>query len=255
MQAATSILSRLRIGLGTLIAIDAEADDGAIAARALEAAFQAVQRVEHLMHPTRNGSDIARLSASPCGLVTVHPWTFEVLELCVQLNDLSHGVFDPCLPASSGSMRDIELLGDGAVVVHAPIQLDLGGVAKGYAVDRAIDALRAAGCDAGLVNAGGDLAVYGPRARRIVCRGPDPRPVVELRDAALATSSVGAASRPPEHRGHYHGVSGAPALHGSVSVIAESAAAADALTKCLFWCDSVGGQELLAHFAARRVIA
>jgi thiamine biosynthesis lipoprotein len=255
MQAATSVLSRLRVGLGTLVAIDAEADDGETSARALEAAFQAMLSVEHLMHPTRNGSDVARLSAFPHGLVTVHPWTFEVLELCVQLNGLSDGVFDPCLPASSGRMRDIELIGDAGVVVHAPIQLDLGGVAKGYAVDRAVEALRAEGCEAGLVNAGGDLAVFGPLPRRIVCRGLDTGPVIELREAALATSVVCAAARPPEHRGHYHGVSGASASRGSVCVIAASAAAADALTKCLLWCDRATGEEILAHFDARRLDA
>jgi thiamine biosynthesis lipoprotein len=255
LQAATSVLSRLRLGLGTLVAIDAEADDGETAARALEAAFQAVQSVERLMHPTRNGSDVARLNAAPRGPVTVHPWTFEVLDLCMQLNGLSQGVFDPCLPASSGRMRDLELITGGSVLVHASIGLDLGGVAKGYAVDRAIEALRTAGCKAGLVNAGGDLAVFGPRPRRIVRRGQDPGHAVELRDAALATSVVGGASRPPEHRGHYHGVSGASASRGSVCVLARSAAAADALTKCLLWCDRAAGEEILAHFGARRLDA
>jgi len=255
MRAATAVLSRLRVGLGTLVAIDAEADDGETAARALESAYHAVQSVERLMHPTRSGSDVARLNASPGGYVAVHPWTSEVLDLCMQLNGLSHGVFDPCLPASSGRMRDLELLSGGGVLVHASIRLDLGGVAKGYAVDRAIEALRTAGCEAGLVNAGGDLAVFGPRPRRIVCRGQDPGYTVELRDAALATSVVGGASRPPEHRGHYHGVSGASASCGSVCVVAGSAAAADALTKCLLWCDHVTGEEILAHFGGRRLDA
>jgi thiamine biosynthesis lipoprotein len=256
MPAVTEVLSRLRLGLGTLVAIEAEADERECAARALEAAFHAVRKVDQLMHPTRSGSDVARLSATPCGeLVTVHPWTFEVLELCVRLNGLSRGVFDPCLPASNGRMRDVELLAHGAVLVHAPIRLDLGGVAKGYAVDRAIEALRDAGCNAGLVNAGGDLAVFGPRPRRIVCRGLDADRLVELRDAALATSLVGGGSPPPEHRGHYHGVSGASASSGGACVIAASAAIADALTKSLLWCDPAASEELLAHFGAQRLDA
>lgn len=255
MQAPTSVLSRLRVGLGTLVAIDAETDNGEAGARALEAAYQAVRRVERLMHPTRNESDVARLNNFPRGLVTVHRWTFEVLELCMQLRDLSDGAFDPCLPATSGRLRDIELVGDGGVIVHAPIQLDLGGVAKGYAVDRAVEALRAEGCEGGLVNAGGDLCVFGPHPRRIVCRNSDPGRVVELREAALATSVVCAAARPSEHRGHYHGVSGASASRGSVCVVARSAAAADALTKCLLWCDRGTGEQILAHFDARRLDA
>jgi thiamine biosynthesis lipoprotein len=255
MQAPTSVLSRLRVGLGTLVAIDAEADDGATSARALEAAYQAVRCVERLMHPSHHDSDVARLNAVPRGLVTVDPWTFEVLELCTQLSELSDGVFDPCLPATRGRMRDVELVGDGRVIVHAPIRLDLGGVAKGYAVDRAAEALRSEGCESGLVNAGGDLAVFGPHPRRIVCRGPDSDRVIELREAALATSVVCAAARPSEHRGHYHGVSGTCASGGSVGVVAKSAAAADALTKCLLWCDRGTGEEILARFEARRLDA
>jgi thiamine biosynthesis lipoprotein len=255
MQAPTSVLSRLRVGLGTLVAIDAEADDAQTSARALEAAYQAVRCVEQLMHPARRDSDVARLNAVPRGLVTVDPWTYEVLELCMQLSDHSDGVFDPCLPAASGRLRDIELLGDGRVIVHAPIRLDLGGVAKGYAVDRAVEALRAEGCEGGLVNAGGDLSVFGPSARRIVCRGSDSDRVIDLREAALATSVACAAARPSEHRGHYHGVSGTSASRGSVCVVARSAAAADGLTKCLIWCDRAAGEELLAHFGARRLDA
>lgn len=255
MQAESSVLSRLRVGLGTLVAIEAEADDGGISARGLEAAYRAVRCVEQLMHPTRNGSDVARLNAFPRGLVTVHPWTFEVLELCVQLSRVSGGVFDPCLPASSGRMRDIELVGNGGVIVHTPVQLDLGGIAKGYAVDRAVEALRAEGCAGGMVNAGGDLAVFGPQPRRIVCRASEWGRVIELHEAALATSVVCSAARPSEHRGHYHGVSGASALRGSVCVLASSAAAADALTKCLLWCDRAASEEMLARFAARRLDA
>jgi len=49
------------------------------------------------------------------------------------------------------------------VIPHAPVHIDLGGIAKGYAVDRALMALRTAGCRGALVNAGGDLAVFGNR--------------------------------------------------------------------------------------------
>jgi FAD:protein FMN transferase len=252
MQAETSVLSRLRVGLGTLVAIDAEADAGGTRARGLEAAYRAVRFVEQLMHPTRNDSDVARLNAFPRGLVTIHPWTFEVLKLCRQLSRLSDGVFDPCLPTSSGRMRDIELVGNSGVIVHTPIQLDLGGIAKGYAVDRAVEALRGEGCAGGMVNAGGDLAVFGPQPRRIVCRGSESDQLIELHETALATSIVCSAARPSEHRGHYHGVSGVSASRGSVCVLASSAAAADALTKCLLWCDRAASEQLLAHFAARR---
>jgi FAD:protein FMN transferase len=229
--------------------------DEALAVRAVEAAFEAVRCVDRLMHPTRADSDLARIAACAAGGITrVHGWTFEVLELCRTLNTRSKGIFDPCPPGSGGAWHDVELHGQGEVRLRAPLRLDLGGIAKGYAVDRAIEALRDAGCSGGLVNAGGDLAVFGPDPRRILRRGPGGLSV-ELRDAALATSVVAAPSRPREHLGHYHGLSGASAASGSVSVIAARAAVADALTKCLIWCDTACGDELLASFGARRLAA
>jgi thiamine biosynthesis lipoprotein len=255
MQAAPHVLSRLRIGFGTFVAIEAEADDPDIAARGIELAFDAMRLVERLMHPTRAEGDLAPLSAVADGrCLAIHPWTWEVLDLCRQLNDASRGIFDPCLPASAGRLRDLELLSGSRVRLGAPLRLDLGGVAKGFAVDCAIDALRGAGCIGGLVNAGGDLAVFGPRPRRIVCREfGEAGLAMELRDAALATSAVGDPSRPSEHRGHYHGVSGAFASAGRIGVIARRAAVADALTKCLLWCDRASADELLRRFGAGRV--
>ncbi len=255
MQAAPHVRSRLRIGFGTFLAIDAESDDPDIAAHGIEAAFDAMRIVERLMHPTRADGDLAPLSAiAENRCLAVHPWTWEVLDLCRHLNEASQGIFDPCLPASVGRMRDVDLLPGSRVRLNAPLRLDLGGVAKGYAVDRAIDALRRAGCVGGLVNAGGDLAAFGPRPRRIVCRGFGTTGLaMELRDAALATSAVGDPSRPSEHRGHYHGVSGQFASAGRIGVIARRATVADALTKCLLWCDRASADELLGRFDAGRL--
>jgi len=73
------------------------------------------------------------------------------------------------------------------------VRLDLGGIAKGMAVDAAIDTLRAAGVRTAAVNAGGDLAVIGPPPDReswpIAIDGAGERSVL-LRQGALATSSV-----------------------------------------------------------------
>jgi hypothetical protein len=57
--------------------------------------------------------------------------------------------------------------------------------------------------------------------------------VIELKNAALATSDVCNASRPAEHRGYYHGATRRPLKLGSVSIRAAGAAVADGLTKCL----------------------
>jgi FAD:protein FMN transferase len=72
------------------------------------------------------------------------------------------------------------------------ITIDLGGIAKGFAVDRAIAALRDHNVRQGLVNAGGDLAAFGPDAAVVSLRDPrDPRRImghVDITNEALAAS-------------------------------------------------------------------
>jgi thiamine biosynthesis lipoprotein len=246
--------SRLRIGLGTLIAISAEAD-AASALPGMEAAFEAVAQVESLMHPTRAGSDLLAIRRGTLGRpLDVHPWTWEVLALSSRLNQASKGAFDPCLPSAAGRLTDLEFAAPPSVIPHRPLHVDLGGIAKGYAVDRARAALRAAGCRGGLVNAGGDLAVFGDRAHAIVIRDrTEGDSVIELKNAALATSDVCNAASPAEHRGYYHGVTRRKIRAGKVSVSAASAAVADALTKCLLAIPGEMHAALLESFDARLV--
>ena len=233
----TQILSRLRPLLGTLVAIEVGQANGSDDVSAIEAAFAAVQRVGELMHPTQPGGDLARISAAPIGTsVPVHPWTLEVLRLSRELNRQSQGLFDPCLSTAPGRMPDVELHADG-VVCRAPVSIDLGGIAKGFAVDVAVAELRRHGCAAGLVNAGGDLRVFGPVPRVFHVRGAAGELIaVELRDAALAASGPRASAAPAEHRGYYEGVRGMPVAGRFVAITAASAMAADALCKCALLC-------------------
>ena len=74
-----------------------------------------------------------------------------------------------------------------------PLWIDLGGIAKGYAVDCAVAQLWAQGASRGCVNAGGDLRVLGSEPTRIYLRtesvADGALPVVELADGSLASSS------------------------------------------------------------------
>lgn len=252
---AMHVRSRLRVALGTFVAVEAEADAAGTAERGVEAAYEAIAKLERLMHPERPGSDVALLShCKPATVLPVDRWTWEVLELCHALHRVSDGAFDPCLNVAPGRLADIELLEDLRVRTRVGVRVDLGGVAKGYAVDRALEAMRAAGCIAGLVNAGGDLAVFGARSRTLLCDTACGTAVaVELRDAALATSDTENLSRPAQHRGYYHGINRDLPIVGRVTVTAPRAAVADALTKCLLAADGVPRRVMLEAFGARQV--
>src|SRR3569833_2374257 len=238
---------RLRVALGTWVAIEAKAAARlppelgntavAIEQAAIEAAYAAVRRVEHEMHPHRLGSDLARINAAPLHIpIEIQPDTWRLLRLARQLYELTDGVFDPRLPSQRGTLPDVELAAGPMLACHAPVDIDLGGIAKGYAIDRAVGELMRHGCCAGLVNAGGDLRVFGERAETILLREADASfRQLALRECALAVSDVDATDRPAEHQGYYNR-KGQSAARRYAAVIAKDAATADALTKCVLLC-------------------
>lgn len=202
---------RARVLLGTLVEIDASGPADALAP-ALEAALAAVARVHRLMSFHEPASDVARINAAPAGVgVEVDPDTYRLLRRAVEIGELSGGAFEiaiagvlvadgflphpsagaPALDAGA-SFRDLDLDHPNRVSWRRKGSIDLGGIAKGFAVDLAVDALRAHGAVSGVVNAGGDLRCFGA-PRPIQVRHPfGPAVRLELgllRDAALATSA------------------------------------------------------------------
>jgi thiamine biosynthesis lipoprotein len=238
--------------MGSFVALEAEAPLPGIAEEAIAAAWSAILTVERVMHPWRAGSDLALLGAcAPRAVVQIHPWTWDVLRWCRELHATTGGAFDPAPTPDSSGLVDLELLGSSRVRTHRPTRLDLGGIAKGYAVDRAREALRKAGCSAGLVNAGGDLAVFGERSRTVWLGSVAARAHFELKNAAVAASDTGGVDHPPEHRGYYHGSERDSEVSGAVTVTAPRAVWADALTKCVLLLPAAPLAQLLRRFQAR----
>jgi FAD:protein FMN transferase len=265
--AAEPSARRLRVAMGTWVAIEAKAADpsrepggrgdaprtaAAIEQGAIEAAYAAIGLVEQAMHPHRHGSDLARINAAPLHVpIVIQPDTWRVLQLACRLHELTGGIFDPCLPSRSGSLQDLELGSEPMLVCHAPVEVDLGGIAKGYAIDRAVEALIQHGCYAGLVNAGGDLRVFGEREEPILLRQPDTtfRQLV-LIDSALAVSDRDATDQPAEHQGYYNR-KGQTVARRYAAVIAKDAATADGLTKCVLLCEPDRAARVLSELEAR----
>lgn len=226
---------RAQVWLGTLVEVALPRNEATDAR--FDAAFAEIARVQRLMHPDAPGSDprrIARLAHRRA--VRVDRRTFEVLRLALALWRDSAGTFDPSLPARGGAdLGALQLDARGRNVrTRAPLRLDLGGIAKGHAVDLALDALRAQGCRRAIVNAGGDLRCLGAadwHAVRVrLPNDPDRAPaLLEVRNVAVATSAdthrrPGTGLRDGRRRR-------ARAHDGSVTVVAPTCALADALTK------------------------
>ena len=253
--------------LGTLVEISVPADG----APAIDAAFAAIRHVHQRMSFHEQGSDLWRLRAQPAGTsVAVDPRTVDVLRLALELHTASGGLFDVTigralvgsgfLPRAGiahlrdfpGGMADLEIVDDEHVRCHRPMLLDLGGIAKGYAVDRAVDVLMAHGVSEGLVNAGGDLRMFGSRPWPIALRQADGRigPTVILADCALASSANLLDRRRWRGRDwtpHLDGSHRPVVAPGSIHVVADHCSMADAMTKVAMSDPDLADRLLAAH--------
>ncbi|SFS08721.1 thiamine biosynthesis lipoprotein [Dyella sp. OK004] len=265
-------VERARPLLGTTVNIRVEYADELAAHRAIDAAFAAVASVHGAMSFHEADSDLARLHRTRCGVrVQLAEQTAEVLREALKLAALSNGVFDVSIatqlvawgllpqpahvnrPAPDACWRDIHLDEEHGVRLERPLWIDLGGIAKGYAVDCAIEALRAHGIDSGCVNAGGDLRTLGGGPHRIVIdtgeAAASHHPVLELGEAAVATSHSRAL---PDHAAapHVHGQARTAAgRRECATVVAERCIHADALTK-LVLALGPASTDLLLHYDA-----
>jgi thiamine biosynthesis lipoprotein len=217
MAHASDSIRRARPLLGTFVEIAVSSEPQAHLDAAIEEAFAVIATVHDLMSFHEPHSDVSRLNreASECP-VMVDAWTYQVLQDALDLHRRSAGLFDitvapvlqhmGLLPIARGQRpstsrgiamdETIVLLPDGCVRFLRPgTAIDLGGIAKGFAVDRAVEALKGHGVSSGLVNAGGDLAAFGTRPQGVHVRDPrDPRWClcrVEVTDEALASTGIG----------------------------------------------------------------
>jgi FAD:protein FMN transferase len=196
------------------------APDDSTARQAARAAFDRIASLESMMSDYRPQSELRRLQLRPDEWVTVSPELFDVLARALRLAELTHGAFDPTVGPLVALWREARRTGQlpGAEALHAArggvgwkrvsldvearavrlpagTQLDLGGVAKGYILQEALQSLRTGGVDRAVIEAGGDIvagdAPPGTGGWRIDVSDASPafaRQAASFANAALATS-------------------------------------------------------------------
>jgi len=276
--------------MGTIAEVAVVHTDPQAAHAAIDDAFAELRFVDRTMSRYRLDSDIGRANRRAAAApVRVSAETAAVLRASLRWAESTDGAFAPCLGravelwdvatrtappeaspvgrfAGRGLYRSLDIDTHlGAPVVRLPdadAALDLGGIAKGYAVDRAVQALRDAGIEHGLVNAGGDLYALGRSedgdAWLVGVRDPaDPAHISRrfpLEDAAVATS--GDYERFFEHAGRrYHHLldprTAAPreSSSHSVTVLANRCMDADAGATAAFGRDAAWAERALRSAA------
>ena len=240
--------------LGTFVEVTAHAHSDEQANAALAAAFARIEQAHALWSFHDPASELSRLNGAAGVPVALTPVTVRLLRLARALTRRSGGLFNctvggalvlqGVLPDHGGGLLpdhgrfmlaagcadDIDLFPGGAML-RRPVRITLDGIAKGYAIDLALSAMRRAGALAGSINAGGDVAAFGDITVALQRRELDGQltPLGALRNAALASSRVGA--RDDDFPACLIGPAGHAPAPGIWSVMARSAWRADALTK------------------------
>lgn len=258
-------VSRLAMGSTLRVAVWTANRDGAD--RVIEAVFAECDRLERQLSTWHPGSDVSRLNdAAGRGPLPVGPDTLQVLEAAAEASRLTGGKFD----ITFGALADVwkfdhdqdnrvptpdEIAARLPQIDHAAVRVDreagtaeitrpgvrvhLGGIGKGYAVDRAAALLTAAGFRDFLIQAGGDLYAAGQHGDRPWRVGVyDPRGTegasfafIELRDETFSTSGDYERFFIKDGNRYHHLLdpdTGQPArLCRSVTILAKSALTAD----------------------------
>jgi thiamine biosynthesis lipoprotein len=268
--------------MGTSVGVELWADDPSLAQRAMATVFDEMRRTDELMSTYKPSSQISRVNAEAAQRpVVVDPTIVDVVDRALGFSRLSGGAFDITY-ASVGYLYDFrtrEHPDDEAIAKALPgvdyrqvvvdrsrntirflkpgVRIDLGGIAKGYAVDRCIEMLRRLGIEHAMVNAGGDTRLLGDRRGRpwiVGIRDPrqDGEVVVSLPLADEAISTSGDYERYFDEDGvRYHHilvpVTGRPAgAVRSVTIVADDATTTEGLTKSVFVLGVERGMQLVA---------
>lgn len=256
--------------MGTSIHVELWHEEAAQAERLIDAVMTQMRHVDSTMSPYIKTSELYRINElAAVKPQVISPALFDLIRQSIAISELSDGVFDITY-ASVGylynyrehtkpSNKQIESLlpainyrwiklDDKARTIffaHANVKIDLGGIAKGYAVDRSIELLEKAGVKNALISAGGDTRMLGDRHGRpwmVGIRHPRDRDknavMLPLEDVAISTS--GDYERFFEENGtRYHHILSpktGKSTHvvQSVSIIGPSATMTDGLTKIIF---------------------
>jgi len=205
--------------MGTLFRLVLYAADDGAARRASGAAFERIAELDARLSDYRPDSELNRVvREAPYRPVAVGPDLFEVLDLSKAFSIRTGGAFDVTAGAVTHLWRRARRLSElpdgdelaaaaalsGYGLMHldpaartvrlerAGMRLDLGGIGKGYAADRALEALRSAGVSRALIAAGGDIAAGDPppdaEGWDVAIAGRLDHPPLRLSQAAVSTS-------------------------------------------------------------------
>jgi len=256
--------------MGTRCAVELWSDDEARGEAAITSVFDDMKRIDRLMSTWKEETEISKVnregSKHP---VKISQELFRLLQVSVEYSELTHGAFDityasvgylydfkkgvhpdqkaieQALPGINWRHMVLDVKNTTVFFTRPGMRIDLGGIAKGYSVDRGIEILQKQGITRAMVNAGGDTRILGDRFGKpwvVGVRDPDHEGKMFLRlplsDTAFSTSGDYERYFDEDGKRFHHIIdpkTGDSARKvRSVTVISGTATRTDALTKSVF---------------------
>jgi thiamine biosynthesis lipoprotein len=269
--------------MGTRVAVELWSEDAALATRAMDAVIGEMRRTDELMSTYKPESQLSQVNAHAHERpVKVDPEIIEVVTRSFEFSRMSDGAFDvtyasvgylydyrahqhptgeqisAALPAVDWRQVQVDPTANTIRFLKPGMRIDLGGIAKGYAVDRSIGMLRELGIEHAMVNAGGDTRLIGDRRGKpwiVGIRDPrsDGRMVTRLPLENEAISTSGDYERYFEDNGvRYHHIlvpgTGQSAREvRSVTILGADATLTDGLSTSVFVLGVERGMQLVGR--------
>ena len=205
-----------RMLMGTVFEIKIFARDESSAGKSISEAFDEISRLEKIFSVFIPDSEVSKLNGS--GIDAVSSEMLELMKISKYYSEISAGAFDITvlplielwknskkegkMPSTAAIEKAKKLVGSKKIFIDGKnkritfaekgMKVDFGGIAKGYAVDRAYELLKKNGVEAGMVNAGGNMRVWGDRVWNVALQNPRDKTeyvtVLRLKNESVATS-------------------------------------------------------------------
>jgi thiamine biosynthesis lipoprotein len=284
-DATARLVERSHVSMGSAVNLSAWTPDEASASAAFEKVFAEFDRLDSLMSVWKEGSDVLRINdAAGKQAVTVSAEVRDVLRAAQEVSEWTEGKFDVTFGVLSGIWKfdhdidgqipdraeyasrlplidyralQIDERAGTASLARAGMKVHLGGIGKGYAIDRSVTILREAGLTDFMIQSGGDMFVAGRRGDRPWRVGiQDPRgapnspfALLEITDAAFSTSGDYERFFLRDGKRYHHILdpdTGEPAMRSrSVTIMAKTATMSDALSTGVFILGADKGMALI----------
>jgi len=258
-------IKRTQILLGTIVEIQVIDDDEKKAENAITQAFNEIKRIDELFSTFKESSPIWKINNSSDSVFQIDTEIYNLFLLCDSVSKISENAFDvsldnlskvwgfytnnPSVPSKSMIDSSLELSGWDNVTIltenkisrKKKVGFNFGAIAKGYAVDKAIEILKNYRISQALVNAGGEVKAFGRKWKVGIQHPREPKQIIEvviISDNSIATSGDYEQYFEVDGKRYHHIINpetGYPSTGiQSVSIINKSNAFADALATAVF---------------------